>query len=185
MPPDLLLFCGPWGRLVDASTFHGQKPVFSMSPSVCRPRSRGTVRLASADPLAPPCIDANLLGDGDDVRRLVAGVRLVHRLLEHPTVAPHVRRRVSPGADVVDEEALAAWVRRDASICYHANGTCRMGVDDHAVLDAQLRVRGVTGLRVADASVMPVITSGNLNAPVTMLGERAAHFGQQSIQQTS
>lgn len=183
MPPDLLLFCGPWGRLVDASTFQGQAPVFSMSPSVCRPRSRGTVRLASADPLAPPRIDANLLSDDDDVRRLVAGVRLVHRVLAHPTVAPHVRRRISPGPGMLDDDALAAWVRRDASICYHANGTCRMGVDDRAVLDAQLRVRGVTGLRVADASVMPVITSGNLNAPVTMIGERAAHFIQQTIQQ--
>ena len=66
-------------------------------------------------------------------------------------------------------------MRRDASICYHANGTCRMGVDERAVLDEQLRVRGVTNLRVADASVMPVVTSGNLNAPVTMIGERAAH----------
>jgi choline dehydrogenase len=180
LPPDLLLFCGPWGRLVDASTFQGQAPVFSMSPSVCRPRSRGTVRLASGDPMAPPRIDANLLGDDDDVRRLIAGVRLVHRLLKHPAVAPHVRRLVSPGPDVLDDEALAAWVRRDTSICYHANGTCRMGVDERAVLDAQLCVRGVKGLRVADASVMPIITSGNLNAPVTMIGERAAHFIQQA-----
>jgi choline dehydrogenase len=178
-PPDLLLFCGPWGRLEDAGTFRNQPSVFSMSPSVCRPRSRGTVRLTSADPLAPPRIDANLLGDDDDVRRLVAGVRLVHRLLEHPAVAPHVRRRISPGPGEHDDDALADWVRRDASICYHANGTCRMGVDPRAVLDAQLRVRGVTNLRVADASVMPVITSGNLNAPVTMIGERAAHFIRQ------
>ena len=109
----------------------------------------------------------------------MAGVRLVHRLLEHPAVAPHVRRRISPGPGEHDDDTLADWVRRDASICHHANGTCRMGVDPRAVLDAQLRVRGVTNLRVADASVMPVITSGNLNAPVTMSGERAAHVIRQ------
>lgn len=151
-----------------------------MSPSVCRPRSRGTVRLDSRDPLAAPRIDANLLGDDDDVRRLVAGVKLVHRLLDHPAVAPHVRRRLSPSPATHDDDALADFVRRDASICYHANGTCRMGVDEGAVLDAQLRVRGVTNLRVADASVMPVVTSGNLNAPVTMIGERAAAFIRQA-----
>lgn len=179
-PPDLLLFNGPWGRLEEEGAFGGRRPsVFSMSPSVCRPRSRGTVRLDSGDPLAAPRIDANLLGDDDDVRRLVAGVKLAHRLLDHPAVAPHVRRRLSPGPATHDDDALADFVRRDASICYHANGTCRMGVDERAVLDAQLRVRGVTNLRVADASVMPVVTSGNLNAPVTMIGERAAAFIRQ------
>jgi choline dehydrogenase len=176
-PPDLLLFGGPWGRLEDEGAFAGRRPsVFSMSPSLCRPRSRGTVRLSSADPLAAPRIDANLLGDADDVRRLVAGVKLVHRLLDDPAVAPHVRRRLSPGPATHDDDALADFVRRDASICYHATGTCRMGADDGAVVDAQLRVRGVRGLRVADASVMPSIPSGNLNAPATMIGERAAAF---------
>jgi choline dehydrogenase len=175
--PDILLFSGPWGRLDEEGAFGGQRSsVFSISPSVCRPRSRGTVRLASGDPLAAPRIDANLLGDADDVRRLVAGVKLVHRVLDHPAVAPHVRRRLSPGPATHDDDGLADFVRRDASICYHANGTCRMGVDDGAVVDAQLRVRGVQGLRVADASVMPAIPSGNLNAPTTMIGERAAAF---------
>jgi choline dehydrogenase len=176
-PPDILLFSGPWGRLDEEGAFSGRQPsVFSISPSVCRPRSRGAVRLASGDPLAAPRIDANLLGDADDVRRLVAGVKLAHRLLEHPAVAPHVRRRLSPGPTTHDDDALADFVRRDASICYHATGTCRMGADDGAVVDAQLRVRGVRGLRVADASVMPSIPSGNLNAPATMIGERAAAF---------
>jgi choline dehydrogenase len=181
-PPDLLLFSGPWGRLDEEGAFGGQqRSVFSMSPSVCRPRSRGTVRLSCADPLVAPRIDANLLGDSDDVRRLVAGVKLVHRVLDHPAVEPHVRRRLSPGPATHDDDALADFVRRDASICYHANGTCRMGVDERAVLDAHLRVRGVSHLRVADASVMPVVTSGNLNAPVTMIGERAAAFIRQTV----
>jgi choline dehydrogenase-like flavoprotein len=124
----------------------------------------------------PPVIDARLLDDEDDVRRLAAGVRLVDRIARSAPFAQHVKRRLTLPDGLDDEHALQAHVRRHTGICYHAAGTCRMGVDPGAVLDAQLRVRGVQGLRVADASVMPLITSGNLNAPCTMLGERAADF---------
>jgi choline dehydrogenase len=176
LPPDLLLFAGPWGRLEDEGSFSGREAVFSMSPSVCRPMSRGTVRLRSPDASLPPVIDAQLLADEDDVRRLAAGVRLVDRIFSSPAMQPHVLRRLSLPEGLDDEEALRNFVRRDASICYHATGTCRMGSDPGAVVDGQFKVRGVTGLRVVDASVMPTITSGNLNAPVIMLAERAAHF---------
>jgi choline dehydrogenase len=176
LPPDLLLFAGPWGRLEDEGSFSGREAVFSMSPSVCRPRSRGTVRLSSPDASAPPVIDAKLLADEDDVRRLAAGVRLVDRIFTSPAMQPHVLRRLSLPQGLDDEDALWNFVRRDASICYHATGTCRMGIDADAVVDGRFKVRGVAGLRVVDASVMPTITSGNLNAPVVMLAERASHF---------
>jgi choline dehydrogenase len=176
LPPDLLLFAGPWGRLEDEGSFSGREAVFSMSPSVCRPLSRGSVRLRSPDASVPPVVDAQLLADEDDVRRLAAGVRLVDRIFSSPAMQPHVRRRLSLPQGLEDDDALQAFVRRDASICYHATGTCRMGSDAGAVIDAHFKVRGVTGLRVVDASVMPAITSGNLNAPVIMLAERASHF---------
>jgi choline dehydrogenase len=176
LPPDLLLFAGPWGRLEDEGSFSGREAVFSMSPSVCRPLSRGSVRLRSPDASVAPVIDAQLLADEDDVRRLAAGVRLVDRIFSSPAMRPHVLRRLSLPEGLNDEDALWNFVRRDASICYHATGTCRMGSDPGAVVDGQFKVRGVTGLRVVDASVMPTITSGNLNAPVVMLAERAAHF---------
>ncbi len=174
--PDLLLFAGPWGRLEDEGTFSGRNAVFSMSPSVCRPYSRGSVRLRSSDPAAPPMIEPQLLSDTRDVHTLMAGVRLVDRIFAAPAMRAHVRRRISVPQGLHDDAALEAFVRNDASICYHATGTCRMGVDADAVVDARFRVRGVAGLRVVDASVMPSITSGNLNAPVIMLAERASHF---------
>lgn len=175
-PPDLLLFAGPWGRLEDALAFTRGTPVFSLSPSVARPRSRGQIRPTGPHADDPPHIEPNLLGDDEDLRTLMAGVRLVDRIARAAPFAQQVRRRLAPAFSVDDDAALERFVRDDASICYHACGTCRMGVDDAAVVDAELRVRGVQGLRVADTSVMPAIPSGNLNAPAIMIGERAADF---------
>jgi choline dehydrogenase len=175
-PPDLLLFAGPWGRLEDALAFTRGTPVFSLSPSVARPRSRGVVQPTGPRLDDPPRIEPNLLGDDEDVRTLMDGVRLVDRVARAAPFARHVRRRLTPAFALDDDAALERFVRDDASICYHACGTCRMGPDDRAVLDAELRVRGVRGLRVADTSVMPAIPSGNLNAPAIMIGERAADF---------
>ncbi len=174
--PDLLLFGGPWGYLEDVLAFSGEANVYSLSPSVCHPRSRGRVVLRSAEPAAPPCITPNLLGDAEDVARLVRGVRLLDHVANAEPFRRHVLRRRSPTCDPDDEIALEAFVRETAGICYHACGTCRMGSDGAAVVDPQLRVRGVGRLRVADASVIPLITSGNLHAPTLMIGERAADF---------
>jgi choline dehydrogenase len=174
--PDILLFAGPWGPLDTAEGLSRAIPVFSISPSICRPRSRGSVSLRSADPRDPPLIDARLLEDDDDVRRLAAGVRLVDRIARSGPFARHVRRRLTLPEGLDDDAALQAHMRHHTGICYHAAGTCRMGAGADAVLDASLRVRGVQQLRVADASAMPLITSGNLNAPSTMIGERAADF---------
>lgn len=175
-PPDLLLFAGPWGRLEDALAFSRGTPVFSLSPSVARPRSRGIIRLGGPGADEPPRIEPHLLADAHDVQTLMAGVRLVDRVVAQAPFARHVRRRMAPVGDLSDDHELERFIREDASICYHACGTCRMGADERSVVDERLRVRGVQGLRVADTSVMPAIPSGNLNAPATMIGERAADF---------
>jgi len=175
-PPDLLLFAGPWGRLQDRDAFRRKTPLYSLSPSVARPYSRGQLRLRSPSPDEPPRIEPRLLSDPRDVRTLMAGVRLVDRMARTSPMGAHVLRRVMPVTDLDDDVALEHFVRSDASICYHVCGTCRMGVDASSVVDETLRVRGVEGLRVADASVIPRVPSGNLNAPSIMIGERAADF---------
>jgi choline dehydrogenase len=178
--PDLLLFSGPWGYLEDTLTFARDLDVYSLSPSICHPRSRGHIELRSANPADHPRIAPNLLGDPDDVERLMRGVRLVDRIAATAPFAQHVVRRIRPDFDLEDSAELERFVRETAGICYHASGTCRMGDDAGAVVDPELRVRGVGRLRVADASVIPVVTSGNLHAPVVMIGERAADLIRQT-----
>lgn len=162
------------GKLVD----HGRKTVFGHGYSchVCllRPRSRGTLTLHSADPLAAPRIDPNFLADPDDVRRLVRGFQAMRRILEQPALAGHRGRELAASAGARGEAAIEAFIRNHADTIYHPVGTCRMGSDPLAVVDAQLRVRGIEALRVVDASVMPTIVGGNTNAPVIMIGEKAA-----------
>ena len=174
--PDLLLFSGPWGYLEDNFTFKARVNTYSLSPSLCHPRSRGRIALRSPDPREAPVIDPNLLGDRDDVIRLMRGVRLVDRIAQTRPFSDRVIRRLSPDFDLLDDAALEAYIRENASICYHACGTCRMGDDLSSVVDPRLRVRGVGHLTVADASVIPLVTSGNLHAPTVMIGERAAEL---------
>ena len=126
----------------------------TLMPTMIYPESRGTVRLASTDPFTAPLIDPNYLAEPRDVATLVAGMELVRETLAHPAVAPDVGREVLPGSDQNGAD-LAEFVRRNASGVYHPVGTCRMGTDERAVVDPALRVRGVEGLRVADASIMP------------------------------
>ena len=174
--PDLLLFSGPWGYLEDNFTFKSRVNTYSLSPSLCHPRSRGRIALRSPDPREAPVIDPNLLGDRDDVIRLMRGVRLVDRIAQTRPFSDRVIRRLSPDFDLSDDSSLEAYIRENASICYHACGTCRMGDDPSSVVDSRLRVRGVGHLTVADASVIPLVTSGNLHAPTVMIGERAAEL---------
>jgi choline dehydrogenase len=138
------------------------------------PRSRGRVRLASRDPRDPPRIDPNLLGNPEDLRPLLTGLKLGRQLLDSGAFARNAAVEVAPGPGVQGDEALAAYIRRTAATVHHPVSTCRMGGDEAAVVDAQLRVRGLEGLRVVDASVFPSIIGGNTNAPVVMVAEKAA-----------
>jgi choline dehydrogenase len=139
-----------------------------------RPRSRGAVSLLSADPLDRPLVDFNYLDDPDDMRLAMEGVQCSLRLL-HARAFDDLRGlEIAPGLAARSSAAIEAFVRRTASTTWHPAGTCKMGVDDMAVVDPELRVREITGLRVVDASVMPTIVSGNTNAPVIMIAEKAA-----------
>ncbi len=139
-----------------------------------RPRSRGSIHAASRDPRTAPAIRPGFLTADEDRRCVVAAMRVVRDIVAHPSLARLVVREMNPGPDAQDDDALLVWARATGQTLYHPCGTCRMGSGDDAVVDPQLRVRGVEGLRVADASVMPAIPSGNIHAPVLMVAERAA-----------
>jgi len=149
----------------------------SINPCFLRPESRGTVRLRSADPMAPIRFDGGYLSAQADVDTLVRGLKLARRILRAPALAKLVSAELAPSAeDEISDAALADYVRQRAKTVYHPAGTCRMGSDPMAVVDPQLRVHGMQGLRVCDASVMPRIVSGNTNAPTIMIAERCADF---------
>lgn len=149
---------------------------FTMHVCVLRPASRGSIELASADPRVPPRIRPQYLSDpqGLDLAALLEGVRIARRILAQPALRPFAGAEIFPGEAVQDDAGLTAFLRRKAETIYHPVGTCRMGSDPRAVLDPELKVRGVEGLRVVDASVMPRLVGGNTNAPVIMIAERAA-----------
>jgi choline dehydrogenase-like flavoprotein len=151
---------------------------YTLHACALRPRSRGAIRLKSANPSDKAAIHANYLSDaeGYDLRMLVEGVRLSREILAASPFAAYRGAEIFPGPDVHDECELVAFIRRKAETIYHPVGTCRMGRDEHAVVDAELRVRGVAGLRVVDASVMPCLPGGNTNAPTIMIAEKAADF---------
>ncbi len=147
-----------------------------VTASVCqlRPESRGTLAIASADPAAHPRIVSNYLAAETDRRVLLDGMKLVRRATSQPAFAKYVLREHLPGPEADTDEALMAYARGYATTVYHPVGTCKMGSDAKAVVDARLRVHGINGLRIADASIMPTLTSGNTNAPAIMIGEKAA-----------
>ncbi len=171
--PDLQLVFQPARRPSPKFPFplgHG----FAVSPVGLYPHSRGRLTLASADPLAAPHIDPNLLADARDVQPLLYGMRLVRRLFASPAFARFGGTETAPGAAVVSDQQLTDYIRAEAYTVHHPVGTCRMGSDAEAVVDPQLRVQGIEGLRVADASVFPRIVGGNTNAVVVMVAEKAA-----------
>jgi choline dehydrogenase len=142
-----------------------------------RPGSRGAITLRSADPFADPVIHPNYLSDPHDLALIRAGIRIVRRILDQPAFAPYRGAEILPGAEVQDDSQLDRAIAAMGATAFHPVGTCRMGrADDGAVVGADLRVHGLTGLRVADASIMPRITSGNTNAPTMMIGYRCAEM---------
>ena len=144
--------------------------------SVCqlRPESRGSLRIRSADPAAPPEIRINYLSAEVDRTANVEGLKMLRKILQAPALRPYVVEEVDPGAKVVSDEALLNYCRARGSTIYHPTSTCRMGNDPLAVVDQRLRLRGIEGLRVVDASVMPDLVSGNTNAVVIMIAEKAS-----------
>jgi choline dehydrogenase len=143
-------------------------------PSLNYPESRGEVRLRSADPRDPPRIWLNFLGTEQDRATARECIRLVRRVYNTPPLGDLIERETSPGADVVSDADIDAFTRRTAEVGHHPVGTCAMGTGEMAVVDPQLRVRGLSGLRVVDASIMPTVPGGNTNGPTIMIAERAA-----------
>ena len=151
-------------------------PRFTIVPGITKPKSRGTVRLTAADPDAPLAIDPNYFGHPDDMATMIRAVRLSRRIGEQTALADWRVREHFPGPAVETDEQIARYVAKDVSTWFHPVGTCRMGTSADAVVDPTLRVRGVAGLRVADASVMPDIVSVNTQAAATMIGWRAGEI---------
>ncbi|MDE2613409.1 MAG: GMC family oxidoreductase N-terminal domain-containing protein [Burkholderiales bacterium] len=169
------------GKLVD----HGRKTVFGHGYSchVCllRPKSRGSVRLASADPRTAPAIDLAFLQERDDLERLVAGFKLTRRILQQPALARFGGREGPVLAAAQSDEQIEQFIRAHADTIYHPVGSCRMGPGEGDVVDAELRVHGVRGLRVVDASIMPRVVSGNTTAPTVMIAEKAADLMRRAV----
>ena len=146
---------------------------FSIHAHLCRPRSRGRVTLASADPMANPAIDPNFFGARQDLELLVKAWRIVQRMVDTEPLRRYVAKQYyRPSGD--DDRSIEAFLRRRAVSGLHMAGSCKMGNDPMAVVDPRLRVHGMTGLRVVDASIMPILVSGNTNAPVIMIAEKAS-----------
>lgn len=178
--PDLQIHVLPWAYPSpnqDAPIRHqvDKRPALTVMSTLIYPRSRGTLRLASTDPTAAPLIDMNYLAEPGDRQVLVEGVEMIREIMASAAFGDNVKAELHPGP-AYDSAALKTEVLNRATTVYHGVGTCRMGVDEGAVVGPDLKVRGVEGLRVADASVMPSIIGGNTNAPSIMIGARCAEL---------
>jgi choline dehydrogenase len=180
--PNMQLYIQAFSTLIPRE---GERPVLSPDPfpglslglSNCRPTSRGRIALRAPDPLAPPRITVNAYGTEEDIREMVAAVKVLRRIAAQPPFAEVAAEELRPGPSVQSDEDLAADIRARSGTVYHPSCTARMGRDPEAsVLDGRLRVRGVEGLRVADASAFPVLPGGNTNAPAMLVGWKAGGF---------
>jgi len=175
--PDVQLHFTPAGYLVsgEGELILKQSSVTSLA-SVCRPKSRGRISLTSNDPFQPPGIEPNLFGKEDDFETLIAGISKVRKIFKTKPLADFVTEAISPGKECDEPAEMRAYVRANATTIFHPSGSCKMGNDADSVVDDRLRVIGIEKLRVADASIMPIVTTGNLNAPCMMIGEKASHM---------
>lgn len=170
--PDLQFFFCPIALPLPGYTQSEQ--TFTGVICLTHPQNIGRVSLRSAHPEDAPIIQMNYLERGSDARKLVAGIKVVRRLFHSSALDEFRGEEISPGVEIQTDEALIAYIRNTANTVWHPVGTCKMGIDPMAVVDPELRVHGVEGLRVVDASIMPTITTGNTNAPTIMIGEKAA-----------
>jgi choline dehydrogenase len=171
--PDVKLSISPFSSDNPAAGLH-KFSGFTVIVYQLRPNSRGEIKLKSADPSAPPSIVPRYLSDTNDQRTVVDGLKLIRRLLATGHFARFIESEFRPGAEVRTDDELLDYARRFGSTVFHPTSTCRMGNDAMAVVDPQLRVHGIEGLRVADASIMPTVASGNTNAATIMIGEKCA-----------
>ena len=171
--PDLELLFAPV-LFTDEGLTPPQEDGFTVAAIALQPESAGRVTLRSADPLEPPLIDPAYLSSPEDLRVLVHGTRLAREIVAASPLSRYVREELAPGPDARSDDELAEQVRGRAQTLYHPVGTCRMGTDEAAVVDRELRVRGLEGLRVVDASVIPRIPRGHTNWPTVMVAEKAA-----------
>lgn len=158
-----------------------EKHGFSLRIGPVRPQSRGTLTLKSPDPLVAPKIDPAYLTAAADMQATIAGLRIARNILQQPAFSRYRDREIAPGPGITTDSDLERYVRENANTVYHPAGGARMGKDPLAVVNARLSVHGIQGLRVADASVMPTITSGNTNAPTMMIAEKAADMIEQDL----
>lgn len=149
---------------------------FSIRVGPVNPESRGEITLRSDNPMEPPKINANYLQTDFDVRTMIDAIRMTREIINQKAFDKYRGRELAPGPTVDSDSDMVKWLRANAMTTFHPVGTCKMGNDPMAVVDNRLKVRGIDGLRVADASIMPIISSGNTNAPAIMIGERAADF---------
>src|SRR5262249_620931 len=146
----------------------------TMNVNVLRSESIGSIHVKSADPADPPAIRFNFLSARADREGLLAAIRKGRELMAASPLKEITGEEIAPGAHLKTDDEMLDWVRKNAETTYHPVGTCKMGIDSMAVVDPELRVHGLSGLRVADASIMPTLTSGNTNAPCIMIGEKCA-----------
>ena len=172
--PDLqLLFTPASYSAIEIKEFDS-KPGITVAVCPVRPGSRGTIMATSANPLERPIIRPNYLSDESDAHVLWSGIQKTRNILESPAMAQHSTGEIAPGPDVNSMETSREYARKAGNTIYHPVGTCKMGDDPLAVVDSRLRVQGLTGLRVIDASIMPTVTTGNTNAPTIMIAEKGA-----------
>jgi choline dehydrogenase len=162
-------------KLVEQQAFRMEKqPGMTITPCQLRPESRGSIHIKSPDPTVYPSIRSNYLSDPADQEAAMRGLKLSRKVAAQPALAPYVESETAPGPAVQTDEQIADYTKVAGTTLYHCVATCSMGHGAQAVVDPQLRVHGVERLRVADASIMPRLVSGNTNAPTIMIAEKAA-----------
>ncbi len=174
--PDLQFIVTP--DVLGAEASPGESPArgWTLLPTLTQPHSRGSIRLRDADPLSAPLIEPNYLGHPRDRQLLRSGLEIAQEIAAQSPLRELAAEQVEPAGPLSSVAAVDAHIDRTLTTIFHPVGTCRMGRDTDAVVDPSLRVHGLSGLSVADASIMPVITSGNTNAPAIMIGERAVEL---------